>query len=80
LNDPAEDEAMDRFWVFLEAIAGILEKDLTVEAIKQELSRMPQPERERIAHHLRIVAEKIPQLAAGGGGLPQRIGKDQQIV
>jgi hypothetical protein len=58
---------MDRFWVFLEAIAGILEKDQAVETIHQELYRLPQPERERITNYLRIVAEKIPQLATDGG-------------
>jgi hypothetical protein len=54
---------MDRFWVFLEALAGFLENDKSVDALKQELSKMPQSERERMANYLRVAREKLPLLA-----------------
>jgi hypothetical protein len=54
---------MDRFWVFLEALAGFLENDKSVEALKQDLSQMSNSDRERMANYLRVAREKLPLLA-----------------
>jgi hypothetical protein len=55
---------MERFWIFLEAIAGLIEKENAVETLVEDLSRMPQPERERMKQFLTTAAEKLPQLAS----------------
>jgi hypothetical protein len=55
---------MERFWIFLEAIAGLLEKENAVETMAEDLSRMPQPERKRMKQFLTTAAEKLPQLAS----------------
>jgi hypothetical protein len=55
---------MDRFWIFLEALAGILEDRQATEGLKQHLMQMPPAERSRMKNYLRIVAETIPRLAA----------------
>ena len=54
---------MDRFWVFLEALARCLEKGRSMEDLKQDLSQMPQSERERMTKYLQVVSEKIHLLA-----------------
>jgi hypothetical protein len=54
---------MDRFWVFLEALARCLEKGKTLEDLKQDLLQMPPSERERMTKYLRVVSEKIHLLA-----------------
>jgi hypothetical protein len=54
---------MDRFWVFLEALAGFLEHDKSLDALKQDLAQMPPSERERVASYLRVAREKLPLLA-----------------
>ena len=55
---------MDRFWIFLEALAGFLENGQSIEALKNALSQMPQTERERMTKYLRVLSEKIPQLVS----------------
>jgi hypothetical protein len=59
-----EDAEIDRFWVFLEALAGFLESSQSIEALKNELSQMPQPERDQMTDYLKVVAEKVPLLVA----------------
>ena len=66
---------MDRFWVFLEAVAGFLENGKSVEALKRDLSQMPQPERERMQNYLRLIFEKIEPLATDGESGSHRVSK-----
>jgi hypothetical protein len=54
---------MDRFWVFLEALARCLENGKSMEELKRDLSQMPQSERERMTTYLQVVSEKIHLLA-----------------
>ncbi len=55
---------MDRFWVFLEALARCLENGNTMEDLKQDLLRMPPSERERMTRYLRVVSETSHLLAS----------------
>jgi hypothetical protein len=55
---------MERFWIFLEAIAGLLERENAVEMLARDLSQMPQPSRERLKKLLSVVVEKLPDLAS----------------
>jgi hypothetical protein len=64
--NPVEDREMDRFWVFLEAVAGFLDNSQSVEALKRDLLQMPQSEREKMKDYLRLVFEKIEPLATDG--------------
>jgi hypothetical protein len=64
--NPVEDREVDRFWIFLEAVAGILENGQSIEALKHDLSQMPQPERERMKNYLQLVFETIEPLATDG--------------
>ena len=59
---------MNGFWVFLEAMAGILDDpfDLEGEAVddlKREFWNMPQSERDRMEEYLNVVSAGISSLA-----------------
>jgi hypothetical protein len=53
---------MDRFWIFLEAVAGILAEQTSAESLKRDLSQMEAKKRDRMNKCLEIVSEKLPQL------------------
>lgn len=61
---PVEGGMMDRFWIFLEALAGFFENGQAIEALKHDLRQMPAAERERTLNYLRTVSEKIPHLSS----------------
>jgi hypothetical protein len=59
---------MDGFWVFLEAMAGILDDPLcrdgeTIEHLKRDFWNMSQSERDRMDECLNVVSSGITNLA-----------------
>ena len=59
---------MDNFWIYLEAMAGILDEwndrdSRTLERLKRELSNMPQDEHDRVTHYLTVVSSGVSLLA-----------------
>jgi hypothetical protein len=59
---------MDSFWIFLEAMAGIVDKGEVVDNLQQDLSGMPERKREKMREYLRLVSAEITRLAAMADG------------
>jgi len=55
---------MDSFWIFLEAMAGIVDNGEMVNSLQQDLSQMPERKREKMKEYIRIVSGEISRLAA----------------
>jgi len=55
---------MDSFWIFLEAMAGIVDDRKMVERLQKDLSEMPERKREKMTEYLQLVASEISRLAA----------------
>jgi hypothetical protein len=53
---------MERFWIFLEAMARLLDNGKATEPLRHELSQMPATDRERMQGYLTIVTENLPHL------------------
>jgi hypothetical protein len=53
---------MERFWVFLEAVAGILAEQQSAETLKRNLSQMEPQQRERMNKYLQVISERLPHL------------------
>ena len=56
---------MDSFWIFLEAMAGIVDKGEVVDNLQQG---MPERKREKMREYLRLVSGEITRLAAKADG------------
>jgi hypothetical protein len=59
---------MDSFWIFLEAIAGIVDSGEMVNSLQDDLLQMPERKREKMKDYLRIVSTEISRLAAIADG------------
>ena len=59
---------MDSFWIFLEAMAGIVDSGEMVNSLQQDLSQMPERKREKMKEYLRLVSGEISRLAAIADG------------
>jgi hypothetical protein len=55
---------MDSFWIFLEAMAGIVDDGQMVDRLQKDLSQMPERKREKMTEYLQLVASEISRLAA----------------
>ena len=55
---------MDSFWIFLEAMAGLVEDGQMVDRLQQDLSQMPERKREKMTEYLHLVSGEISRLAA----------------
>ena len=59
---------MDSFWIFLEAMAGIVDNGEVVDNLQEDLSAMPERKREKMREYLRLVSAEIARLAAMADG------------
>jgi hypothetical protein len=55
---------MDSFWIFLEAMAGILEDGQMVDHLQKDLAQMPDRKREKMTEYLQLVSGEISRLAS----------------
>jgi hypothetical protein len=55
---------MERFWVFLEALASFLEDGRSIDALKRALSEMPQTQRDRMIKYLQAASDNLPRILA----------------
>jgi hypothetical protein len=56
---------MERFWVFLEALASFLDNSQSIDALRRALSEMPKAERDRMTKYLQLVSENVPGILSG---------------
>jgi hypothetical protein len=73
-----EDGAMDSFWVFLEAMAGIVDSGEVVDHLQEDLSQMAERKREKMKEYLRLVSAETSRLAAKVDGEQSRDGAPLQ--
>jgi hypothetical protein len=65
-----EDGAMDSFWIFLEAMAGIVDDGQMVDHLQKDLAQMPERRREKMREYLRLVSSEISRLESIVNGKP----------
>ena len=51
---------MDRFWVFLEALAGFLDDGRSIDQLKEDLAHMEKAKRDRMTGYLSLVINGLP--------------------